>query len=325
MKWLQHNVFSAIALIVVCGALSLAFVFLTGRLARQRQISRALVHATQDLERLMLRDPGPTPANIQAARREGERVRQFVGQVEKHFASAEYPSDLNNMTLRAYLDTTIGRLRAQAHLAGVEIPTNYWFGFEAQKGTVDFSSGSLQPLALEVAEVNTVCHVLFDAKVNALEGIKRVPVVPDEAEAGGDFLQTTATTNATAILVPYEITFQGFSSELAAVLDGVARLPQCFIVTNLVVSPVEKARAQPETVNAYRLLPPAHDGPPVRNDRLHPWPLAKRPPVAVPPPTGPAPFLSEKLLQFTVSIQSVRLRHPEHWQTAVTATSRRLR
>ena len=47
----------------------------------------------------------------------------------------------------------------------------------------------------------------------------------------GRKLATNAVTGA--VLAPYEIVFHGFSTELAAVLEGFYRSPNCFIVKNI--------------------------------------------------------------------------------------------
>ena len=36
--------------------------------------------------------------------------------------------------------------------AGVEVPTNYWFTFAAQKGAMSFAQTSLEPLASQLAD-----------------------------------------------------------------------------------------------------------------------------------------------------------------------------
>ena len=60
-----------------------------------------------------------------------------------------------------------------------------------------------------------------------------------------DYLSAKPVTNAWAELVPYEVAFHGFSSELAAVLEGLSHLPQGIVVTNLVVEPVEAVKPSP--------------------------------------------------------------------------------
>jgi len=80
--------------------------------------------------------------------------------------------------------------------------------------------------------------VLYKAKINTLYNLRRTRVSEDDLKGPqSDYLETTATTNDLAVLAPYEVTFYGFSGELAAVLAGFANEPHGFIVTTLNVEP----------------------------------------------------------------------------------------
>ena len=46
---------------------------------------------------------------------------------------------------------------------------------------VKFAPGSLGALAQQLGEVKALCEILFAAKINSLDGIRRVPVSPDDA------------------------------------------------------------------------------------------------------------------------------------------------
>ena len=284
-------------------SLSVAAVYFAKKLHRDRMITQSLQRTTERLERLAFRDPTPTVENIRAARAEVGRISGFLDRVEQTFGSAPCPADLDNRTFRIHLDRTVARLRADAGASGVGIPLQYWFTFDAQKGAMSFLPGSLEPLMMQLGEIDALCQALFAAKVNAIEGLKRTPVDAREEPGSQDFLNAKPITNATTIAVPYEVTFDGFSSELAAVLMELGRAPQCFVVTNLVVGPVEQPVEIPPRMAVPRLLPPAQDGPRVLRDRL-PRPGLNRAPVSA---GGPRTVLSEKLLRITLSVQAVRL------------------
>src|SRR5258708_21592892 len=100
------------------------------------------------------------------------------------------------MEFRTYLDNTRSKLLFDAQRAGVEVPTNYWFTFAAQKGSMTFAPASLQPLASQLADIKTLCGVLFDAKVNSLVSIKRVAVDNQDTSLGSqEYLSVKASTN----------------------------------------------------------------------------------------------------------------------------------
>ena len=143
-----------------------------------------------------------------------------------------------------------------------------------------------------------------------------------------DYLSIKGSTNTWSVVMPYEVAFQGFSSELASVLDGLARLPYCFIVTNLVVEPAATRRfghrgtAQRRHLRRYGRLGA------VAADQCRPCETATaamggryggrnprhdaqaaccpcRPPRVAPRTID---LLDEKPLRFTLSVQAIKLK-----------------
>jgi hypothetical protein len=224
------------------------------------------------------------------------------------------------MSFRSYLDNTRDELLRDARRAGVEVPTNYWFTFSAQKGSLNFPPATLQPLASQLADIKTLCQVLFDAKVNSLAWLRRVPVDKEQENNPGsqDYVSTKGVTNAFSIVMPYEVAFQGFSSQLAAVLEGLARLPQCYIITNMVVEPAATAGQQtdPNAPDlAARYAPQGMDAGAALRARYGlamryggRYGMAPPPPPVQPVRRGPSTFLEEKPLRIILSVQAVRLK-----------------
>src|SRR5204862_6259930 len=109
---------------------------------------------------------------------------------------------------------------------------------------VSFAAGSLVPLSVQLGEVKTICDVLFQAKVNSLDSLRRESISADDAnstQGQTDYISRHSVTNELAVLSPYEITFRGFSSELAAVLAGFASSPRGLIVKTINVEPAPTA------------------------------------------------------------------------------------
>jgi hypothetical protein len=174
-------------------------------------------------------------------------------------------------------------------------------------------------LASQLADIRTICDVLFDAKVNSLVWLRRVPVDSQDSPGSQDYLNAKPATNNWFVIYPYEVTFQGFSSQLASVLEGFVRLPYCFTVTNIVVEPAGNAGGPTEqtpTVDPYARYNMQRDAAQAMRDR---YGMANRynrymqapPPQPVVPvavQTGPHTILDEKPLRFTLSMQTVRLK-----------------
>ena len=88
-----------------------------------------------------------------------------------------------------------------------------------------------------------ICGLLFQAKINSLDNVRRERVSADDATGPQtDYLTEKSVTNELAVLTPYELTFRCFSSELAAVLEGIGSSPAGLIAKTI---NVEVAPAPP--------------------------------------------------------------------------------
>jgi hypothetical protein len=323
MQWIKRNLFLVGGGIVALALLGFAGFYLYTKIQQDNAVSEELSAATTKLETLAKRDPYPNPDNIKAAKDEGKRLQGFLGDVEKHFAGAPYPAQLDSREFRAYLDTTRAKLLNDAQKAGVEVPTNYWFTFGAQKGSFNFPANSLIPLASQLADIQSMCQVLFDAKVNSLVWLRRVPVDSQDNLGSQDYLNAKAVTNSWGVIFPYEVTFNGFSSQLATVLEGLDRLPYCFIVTNIVVEPAANAASPTEGspfVNPYANMATDPQAMLAQRYGASRYGMASRygnryagapqmmQPVQPVVQSGPRTILDEKPLRFILYVQAVKLK-----------------
>jgi hypothetical protein len=100
---------------------------------------------------------------------------------------------------------------------------------------INFDPRGLEPLSTQLGEVKAICDVLFQARINALDALRRERVSADDTSGPAtDYLGENSTTNGLAIMTPYEMTFRCFSPELAAVLAGFASSPNGLIVKRFV-------------------------------------------------------------------------------------------
>jgi hypothetical protein len=208
----------------------------------------------------------------------------------------------------------------------------YDFTFKPQRSSLDFAPATLVPLAMQVSEIKAICNVLFDARVHTLVGLRRAPVAKEEegAASSADYLSgRKPATNAVtgAVLAPYEIVFNGFSTELAAVLEGFYRSPNCFIVKNIdVQTNIVSASADyllpsyvpysftpgvpPPAVNQYEAMRRRYGIGYGRQPNM-PAPLPAPAPTLVAPAApvrkGPETVLDERPLKITMYVEAVRL------------------
>jgi hypothetical protein len=233
------------------------------------------------------------------------------------------------------LQQTIVELQREATNNSVILPPKYRFSFDAQAGRVTFASGSLVPLAAQLGEIKVICRVLNAAKINALDGIRRLRVGEDDKSGPAtDYLELPGLTNDLAVSVPYEVTFRCFTPELAGVLAGFANSEYGLIVkgVNLEVAPA--TMATPEVPSMTPVLVPTAT-PQSTSDQFrsryglggegemrsrygprgggYPPPQPQPAPTPLPvvqaaaPRTGLQPFLSEKQLKVTLLLHVVKL------------------
>ena len=252
--------------------------------------------------------------NIGAAKKQQEQVRGFLVDARKLFVPIPTYQKTDDQGFNNLLLTTIYELHVGASNAGVVLPPDFAFTFSAQQGKLAFKPGSIEPWTVQLSEIKTICKILYQAKVNAIEGMRRVPVSLDDAGVPTDYLTTTITTNDVAIVTPYEVTFRSFSGELGAVMSEILRATNCLIVKTLSVEPsqvIAGANAnfpQPDQYN------PAYA--PQRQNRdaarygVGPRYTAPPPPATARPPASAAPvvFVSEKPLKITLLIDVVKLK-----------------
>lgn len=288
--WIWTSVLGACLLVLATG-------YMLARFQHDRAITQELTRATQRLEQLARRDPYPNSDNIHAAKAEATRLKNFFREVKDRFLPVPHPPIPDSLAFRTYLDSTRAELVQNASDAGVELPANYWFTFEAQKGLMTFAPGSLPALAAQLAEIKTVCDVVFDAKVNSLVWLRRVPVEAHDILGSQDYLTSKSQTNQGIISTPYELTFEGVTSQLAAVLDGFARLPECFVVSKLQVEPAHRS-SEPNSLRG-----------PASQNRY--W-GRELPPFSIPhlprawSSSSAIVILDQQLLRFTLGLQAIK-------------------
>jgi hypothetical protein len=272
--------------------------------------------AYADWERISNLNPNPgndKVDNIKLAREQQQEVLKVIQKADKFFAPIPpIPSPANGIVAKeefaSSLRRTVDQLQKDASLGGITLPPKYDFSFQAQRNLPNFAAGSLGPLAAQLGDVKTICTILFQAKVNSLDSLRRERISMDDQNGPqADYLDLSlvAVTNDLAVLVPYEVTFRSFSAELAGVLAGFGGDAHGIIVKSVNVESGSAA----STANAY--------GTPGYPDAAGPAVSSRYNPEAVPPP-GAAPaapaargglqtVLDEKPLKVTLVLNVVRL------------------
>jgi len=303
MAWVKRNLGLVIGGVIALALLGVAGFYLWSNYTRDQQITADLDSTTEKFKGLLNRPlhpggEGGKVNNIELVKEENKRLEKFLQDVRSRFGKREIPTNMSNRDFRALLDNTIHDLQREADGLGITVPNkkDYWFTFAPEKTAVDFKN--IDVLTRELMDVKDLCEILYSAKISDLVGIKRVPASSDDNN-GTDFLtDKKASTNEFVVSTPYELRFQGFSSELARVLDRIVASKQCFIVRSVAV---DKA----PTAEVEQTPSPMMMDPRMRYSRL----MAPPPVQTAPHPTRPANvLLDENKLLIVLQVDAVRLK-----------------
>ncbi|HEY2953188.1 MAG TPA: Amuc_1100 family pilus-like protein [Verrucomicrobiae bacterium] len=295
MLWLKRNLFLTLGGLVAVVLLAVGSVYLFGSFSKNSAVDEAIKQAKNDLKPYY--QPSvvfPSQTNITLAKQQKIALSQYSVKAAGFFTPVPFDKKVKGQEFKQLLDNTLYDLRRQAEQAGVGLPVReYAFSFTAQKSKLSFSADTFPAVVEQLAEVQTLAGILIQSKVNRLEGIKRARVCSDDSQSPTEYHQLRVVTNPAtgAISSPYEIAFQCFSAELAAVMESLMKSPQGFLIKTLMV---ETNAAAPVTIPA----------PPVQPK---PQPGVKLPVVTgqLAPQTGLVTVLNERPFRVTMLIDVV--------------------
>jgi hypothetical protein len=244
MDWIKRNLYFVVGSVVALVLMGLGGWFLYSKYALNNENMGKLNADYTELARLNGQKPHPGSGevdNIKAAKEQQQQFKSLMQTCRKHFQRIPPIPEVAKVTDADFsraLSRTIDQLQRDATNASVFLPSGYSFSFEAQKSKMQFASGSLGPLSEQLGEVKAICDLLFQARINSLDSIRRDRVsVEDNNGPQTDYVSEKSTTNELAVLTPYELTFRCFSTELGSVLAGFAASPFAILVKTMNVEP----------------------------------------------------------------------------------------
>ena len=340
MEWIKRNipfVLCGVAALILAGV---AVWLLLGKMQQDTQVQEELNQLVQEATRIHTAPAFPNQENIAAAKAEQERLKEFRQRLAKHFSPAPEFKSTSDQQFKAYLENTIAGLTARAGSANVALPPRFSFTFTSHRTQFQFAPGSIEPWMMQLEDIQSLCGILFQSRVNALDNLQRVPVSLNDSGAA-EFLSASITTNQLGVFVPYSVSFRCFSAELASVMERMARSTNFILVKNVSVTPstvplptasVAAPAASAPAYVAPAYTPPAYQPPSTAGKgglaelesrygivaegpvRRGPSPAPAYTPPAYTPPTAvrqAAPtattLLTERPLQVTILLDMVKL------------------
>ncbi len=241
MAWIKRNLVLVISAVVALGLLGFGGWYLWSAIQKNNTADTEIGTAKSEIERLLNMDPTPNASNLNMATRELSRLTTFNAAAKRHFPPAPPPAAaLNSESFKALLQTTVDDLHKQAASVGIKLEPDYYFSFAAHRGSLEFPRELLRPLSERLHEVQLLSTILFRARINRLESIRRAMVLGEKpganaAAGAGDYLTIPHRTNPETDmgLWPYELTFHCFTAELGTTLEAIERAPYGFVVKSI--------------------------------------------------------------------------------------------
>jgi len=272
MDWIKRNLYFLIGSLVALALMGFAGWYLYSKWDLNNEILGKLDEQYAELKRLNEQNPHPGSGkinNIKAAKDQQQELRAYIQKSRQYFQRCPpipvpESGKLTSQEFSSALSRTLDQMQQEATKTSVALPPKdskgqtYSFSFAAQRESLAYAAGSLDPLSVQLGEIKVICAVLFQAKVNALDNLRRERVSEDDLKGPQtDYLPDKSVTNELAVLSPYEITFRCFSPELAAVLGGFASSPYGLLVKSINVEAAPATVASPEQA----AVPPAYQPP----------------------------------------------------------------
>ena len=324
MAWIKRNLFFFIGGVLALCLIGVGGWYFYAEYTTEGQSWDKIAGDYDTLRQLNQQNPHPGKKdgqvdNVQTALDQQASLRAWIESTRPYFQSVKQPGNLNNFPTE--LDNSVAQLQREAKVDGVSLPPSYYFTFLAQKSMLAIPRNTLPQLAARLGEIKVICGILFDAKINALESVRREVISEDDTN-GPDYLPPDQHTVSTPLaeITPIEITFDCFSGELASVLGNFAASPHGLVVKSIVVEPAQAATTMTDAADSPYGAPGGYGArggygygapgatPGRFNNLSYPGAPAQRPLVPTPPPANgrPVKFLSENKLRITLLVQVVK-------------------
>src|SRR5258705_6831624 len=274
MHWIKRNLWLAVGGLLAVLLLGFGVYYLWTSYQTNKDVETKLEQNKEELRKLVGGGtPYPHPTNVTRAKEELAKVRLAVTNARSFFQPIPF-EPVTGLAFKSLLDSNIFELHKQAEEASVVLPSKgYGFTFEYQKKQLQFPPEAFPGLPQQLAEIKTICGLLFDAKINKLITLRRARIYTDEPVSQVDHHEMKPSVDEAMSMAsnPYELTFHCFSGELATVLESFYKSTNGLIVKSVTV---EMALSEVVNPNAPAPVMP-----------VLPPPGTVRPP----PPTGGVP------------------------------------
>jgi hypothetical protein len=317
MDWIKRNLYFVVWGAVSIVLLGLAGWFLFANMGESSNVDASLTQIIDERKTLWESNPHPVGegdvSNFAEAKKDQGRLQKFLTEIKAVIPPMPPRVRVDEPTFRNILDQTIFSMQTAAALGKVSIPEKYGFTFGPIRGKFNFNTNSLEPLLLQLGDIRVLVQALISARVNGIESLRRPAIAEEDSAGGADYLGATPTTNQFTVIMPYEISFRAFSSELESVINGIMNATNCIVVKSVTVVPSQVSLLAEGEAAPPSVFPGVRSGPqgPQGMDRYRPsgrpQPAETAAPTPGANPSQPTTVLNERPLHVTMLVDIVRL------------------
>lgn len=243
MNWFKQNLTLVIGIVVSLVVLGVAGWYARGQFQKQKDAEERLSARKEAYLRLLKNDPFPSDSNIEAVKKDEQRIAATENELRSFFFRPELPDKVNQAMFKKYLDNALYEMEVKANRAGVQLPNDFHFTFSQERTRFNLDTDAIRPMFAQLKDLELISDILFDAKIHRLMRMRRAGVAmgddPDRREE--DLVKRNIETNEVTgmIVSPYDVEFRSFSTELGKVLTGFATSKQTFLIKSVTVEAVD--------------------------------------------------------------------------------------
>jgi type II secretory pathway pseudopilin PulG len=319
MQWIKSNLILVISIVVSLALIGGSGFYFYSKISSEQEAATQLAQVQATLQDYQNKIPSATKANVEAALQVQKQLLEFKSKAAKFFPVLRTNKSEHVDDFGSYLLSSLYNLRREAQSSSTTLPTNFSFGFSVQRELLQFDTPKIPLLVLQLDDVKALCAVLYKAKVYEIMQVRRAMTATQDTTSQPiqpqDYLTKRAVvTNdvVNAVISPYDIIFKCASTELAAVMEGLAHSSNGFIVKSVRVEPAEATGQDTdvsistgEAASARAALAARYGlG---RGRRMAPSGGAPATGVPVPIKKGPGIVLMEKPLEVEIMVDAVKL------------------
>lgn len=250
MEWVKKNPVIVAGSSVAVVLLGLAAWFLFSQLSESSEKETVLLGMFDARKSIWDSRPFPSEENIEAARKDLQRIAKFQTNLLSIAPQMPLPSNLDDRGLKILLEQTVAELfLAATNSKTAIIQQNYSFGFSILRKKLTYKTNTYDTIALQLSDVRMLLGILFDSKINALEGIRRSSLTLDDDSGGSEYLLLKPITNQFSVIAPYELQFRCFGSELESVIQGLVGASNCIVVKNINIAQSRSPAPNQDVIN----------------------------------------------------------------------------